>query len=128
MTGAGAEAGSGSGRGHQTFSRSLSTLLCALVLSANLMRTSSSWIDPDTPAKHRTLVSPTTGKSMGLVFSDEFEVAGRSFRDGTDPRWTAMNKNDYTNAALQVKYLDFQLCCENSIEGVSPLHISHHYT
>ena len=41
------------------------------------------------------------GKVYDIVFSDEFEVGGRSFKDGADPRWTAMNKNDYTNAALQ---------------------------
>jgi hypothetical protein len=35
-----------------------------------------------------------------LVFSDEFNVPGRTFEDGTDPRWTAMEKNDYTNDAL----------------------------
>lgn len=34
------------------------------------------------------------------VFSDEFEEPGRTFHDGNDPRWTAINKNDYTNAAL----------------------------
>jgi beta-glucan synthesis-associated protein KRE6 len=34
------------------------------------------------------------------VFSDEFEQDGRTFHDGRDPRWTAINKNDYTNAAL----------------------------
>lgn len=36
-----------------------------------------------------------------MVFSDEFNVAGRSFHDGQDPRWTAVNKDDYTNYALQ---------------------------
>jgi beta-glucanase (GH16 family) len=35
-----------------------------------------------------------------LVFSDEFQVDGRQFYDGADPRWTAMDKNDYTNDAL----------------------------
>lgn len=35
-----------------------------------------------------------------LVFSDEFNTAHREFYDGADPRWTAMNKNDYTNDAL----------------------------
>lgn len=34
------------------------------------------------------------------VFSDEFETEGRSFADGQDPRWTAIDKNDYTNNAL----------------------------
>ena len=28
------------------------------------------------------------------VFSDEFEQDGRSFEDGGDPRWTAIDKND----------------------------------
>jgi beta-glucanase (GH16 family) len=35
-----------------------------------------------------------------LVFSDEFNVPGRTFEDGVDPRWTALEKNDYTNDAL----------------------------
>lgn len=28
------------------------------------------------------------------VFSDEFETEGRSFADGEDSRWTALDKND----------------------------------
>ena len=28
------------------------------------------------------------------VFSDEFDAEGRTFHDGNDPRWTAINKND----------------------------------
>lgn len=28
------------------------------------------------------------------VFSDEFEQDGRTFEDGADPRWTAIDKND----------------------------------
>lgn len=35
-----------------------------------------------------------------LVFSDEFNTPYRSFADGVDPRWTALDKNDYTNDAL----------------------------
>jgi Beta-glucan synthesis-associated protein SKN1/KRE6/Sbg1 len=35
-----------------------------------------------------------------LVFSDEFNVPDRTFADGNDPRWTALDKNDYTNDAL----------------------------
>ena len=42
-----------------------------------------------------------SGKTYDLVFSDEFNIAGRSFADGADPRWTAINKDDYTNDALQ---------------------------
>lgn len=49
--------------------------------------------------------SPTSTPTMGertfeLVFSDEFNTPGRSFDDGTDPRWTALDKNDYTNDAI----------------------------
>jgi len=33
------------------------------------------------------------------VFSDEFNVPHRTFHDGHDPRWTALEKNDYTNDA-----------------------------
>jgi hypothetical protein len=32
--------------------------------------------------------------SVMQVFSDEFETDGRTFKDGEDPRWTAINKND----------------------------------
>jgi beta-glucan synthesis-associated protein KRE6 len=39
-------------------------------------------------------------KVFNLVFSDEFNTANREFYDGADPRWTAMDKNDYTNDAL----------------------------
>lgn len=35
-----------------------------------------------------------------LVFSDEFNTPYRNFKDGSDPRWTALEKNDYTNDAL----------------------------
>lgn len=34
-----------------------------------------------------------------LVFSDEFNTPHRTFEDGADPRWTALEKNDYTNDA-----------------------------
>lgn len=47
-----------------------------------------------------------------LVFSDEFEVSGRNFIDGSDPRWTAINKDDYTNFALQ--YYDENLATTNN--------------
>jgi hypothetical protein len=56
----------------------------------------ASWIDPDTPYASRTtkaLFLEDTRK-YELVFSDEFEQAGRNFKDGSDPRWTALQKND----------------------------------
>lgn len=39
-------------------------------------------------------------KTFELVFSDEFNTPNRNFADGSDPRWTALDKNDYTNDAL----------------------------
>jgi len=35
-----------------------------------------------------------------LVFSDEFNTVGRNFSNGQDSRWTSLDKDDYTNAAL----------------------------
>eukprot|EP00518_Triparma_eleuthera_P009729 CAMPEP_0182469088 /NCGR_PEP_ID=MMETSP1319-20130603/16525_1 /TAXON_ID=172717 /ORGANISM="Bolidomonas pacifica, Strain RCC208" /LENGTH=650 /DNA_ID=CAMNT_0024669355 /DNA_START=103 /DNA_END=2055 /DNA_ORIENTATION=+ len=60
------------------------------------------------PTASPTTFSPTSSptvdaspfKTFGLVMSDEFSVPGRSFSDGSDPRWTALDKNDYTNNAL----------------------------
>jgi beta-glucan synthesis-associated protein KRE6 len=61
----------------------------------------ASWIDPDTPTNAAKVSSLVDGRTFELVFSDEFEVTGRIFDDGHDPRWTALHKNDYTNNALQ---------------------------
>lgn len=56
----------------------------------------ASWVDPDTPEKYWTSRSSDKWdqRSYNLVFSDEFERDGRTFHDGNDPRWTAINKND----------------------------------
>ena len=54
------------------------------------------WIDPDTPQEFHTTTSNyhSDKREYNLVFSDEFEQDGRSFEDGADPRWTAIDKND----------------------------------
>jgi hypothetical protein len=57
------------------------------------------------PPSHSPTMTPSayptsTPDTFHLVFSDEFNIPGRTFEDGSDPRWTAMEKNDYTNAAL----------------------------
>ena len=49
----------------------------------------SSLIDPDTPAKAYTRLSPDGTKNLKLVFSDEFNTNGRSFYPGDDPFWEA---------------------------------------
>lgn len=67
------------------------------------------------PKKHKKTAAPTTAgtptsspteyptfspdKVYDLVFSDEFNTPSRTFEDGSDPRWTALDKNDYTNDA-----------------------------
>lgn len=60
------------------------------------------WIDPDTSYSFYRTDPLTYGDNQDyyLVFSDEFNVDGRTFVDGEDPKWTAIDKNDYTNDAL----------------------------
>ncbi|KAI2489279.1 Beta-glucan synthesis-associated protein (SKN1) [Fragilaria crotonensis] len=52
------------------------------------------------PSSTPTAIPTVTTKTFQLVFSDEFNTPGRTFEDGSDPRWTALDKNDYTNDAL----------------------------
>eukprot|EP00934_Nitzschia_sp_Nitz4_P002952 Nitzschia sp. Nitz4//scaffold199_size41809//30024//32054//NITZ4_007456-RA/size41809-augustus-gene-0.46-mRNA-1//-1//CDS//3329540579//2942//frame0 len=102
---------------------------CAFLflVSLAIQQTNGGWVDPDTPASARTTepftvipgpipkdaadssIPPSPAPSAyptstpgtyELVFSDEFNIPGRTFADGTDPRWTALEKNDYTNDAL----------------------------
>ncbi|KAH3908676.1 hypothetical protein HBI56_074440 [Parastagonospora nodorum] len=47
-------------------------------------------IDPDTPLEAMTRIS-VTGKKQKLVFSDEFNVDGRTFYDGDDPYFQAVD-------------------------------------
>jgi len=67
----------------------------------------SPWIDPDTPLDQRQIVSfpelPFSNdvrRTFDLVFSDEFNVDGRTFHDGQDPKWTALHSDDLTNNPL----------------------------
>jgi beta-glucan synthesis-associated protein KRE6 len=54
---------------------------------------------PSLPTAAPSASPSSTPGSYKLVFSDEFNAPGRTFHDGTDPRWTALDKNDYTNNA-----------------------------
>jgi hypothetical protein len=69
-------------------------LLGGFVVLSN--QTDASWVDPDTKQAHLTTqpLANEDNRAYELVFSDEFEQAGRKFADGSDPRWTAINKND----------------------------------
>ena len=48
-------------------------------------------IDPDTPREAYVKTAVNGGEEMELVFSDEFNVDGRSFYPGDDPYWEAVN-------------------------------------
>ncbi|KAG8862814.1 hypothetical protein FRB96_000824 [Tulasnella sp. 330] len=48
-------------------------------------------IDLDTPKDAYTMQSVQTGESYQLVFSDEFNVDGRTFYPGDDPYWEAVD-------------------------------------
>ena len=49
-------------------------------------------IDPDTPRDAYTIASPhSPSTELELVFSDEFNVAGRTFYPGDDPYWEAVD-------------------------------------
>ena len=73
--------------------------LCFFVLGIIYIK--GGWIDKDTNHKVKETISYVDGRKYNLVFSDEFNVEGRKFHDGQDPRWTSIHKDDYTNFALQ---------------------------
>lgn len=56
----------------------------------------ATWVDPDTSVNAMSTKALSEGdhRIYQLIFSDEFEREGRTFRDGDDPRWTAIHKND----------------------------------
>lgn len=52
------------------------------------------WIDPDTSPSFFQTKSFASGEEYDLVMSDEFNRPGRTFKDGHDPMWTAIDKSD----------------------------------
>ena len=48
-------------------------------------------IDLETPRNVYTRTAYTTNQEMQLVFSDEFNVDGRTFYPGDDPYWEAVD-------------------------------------
>ncbi|KAL7547783.1 hypothetical protein ACHAWF_012590 [Thalassiosira exigua] len=65
-----------------------------LLLAALAPLVRSGWIDEDTPEHLRTTTSLVDGTEYHLVMSDEFNVPNRTFADGHDPAWTALDKSD----------------------------------
>ncbi|KAG8687721.1 hypothetical protein FRC09_013329, partial [Ceratobasidium sp. 395] len=58
-------------------------------------------IDPSTPASAYTRKSLVDGQSYNLVFSDEFNVEGRSFYPGDDPYWEAVDLHYWATGNLE---------------------------
>ena len=79
------------------------SVLGVLALGQSSLVSSSNhdeWVDPSTPTNARTTTG-MGGRTLSLVFSDEFLDPGRSFHDGADTRWTAEDRPGVTNAGLQ---------------------------
>ena len=68
------------------------------------------WVDADTPPEACTSTSEFDQVELSLVFSDEFSTDGRTFADGGDPRWTALQLAPSTNE---------QVCWYNESLGVT---------
>ncbi|KAI0353021.1 beta-glucan synthesis-associated [Trametes cingulata] len=58
-------------------------------------------IDVDTPRTAYTKVAPHTGETFELVFSDEFNVDGRTFYPGDDPYWEAVDLHYWATNNLE---------------------------
>ena len=70
---------------------------CAMPPEASGFCSGSEWIDKDTPATACTTNSTHDQLSHTLVFSDEFDYAGRTFADGEDTKWTAIHLAPHSN-------------------------------
>ena len=79
------------------------------------------WVDLDTEEDAKQVFSYQDGSKYKLVFSDEFNTPGRTFDDGKDPRWTSVNKNDYTNYALHF-YKSELATTNNGYLNISSIH------
>lgn len=66
-------------------------------------------IDRDTPQSAYTTNSYHTGDEMVLVFSDEFNVDGRTFYPGEDPFWEAVDLHYWGTVSRMVLYASMGL-------------------
>eukprot|EP00578_Thalassiosira_sp_NH16_P025551 CAMPEP_0181100068 /NCGR_PEP_ID=MMETSP1071-20121207/12998_1 /TAXON_ID=35127 /ORGANISM="Thalassiosira sp., Strain NH16" /LENGTH=639 /DNA_ID=CAMNT_0023182777 /DNA_START=177 /DNA_END=2096 /DNA_ORIENTATION=- len=102
--------------------------IALFVFGGHTQQCHAGWVDPDTPEDCLTTTSNYVGdtRKFELVFSDEFEQDGRSFADGSDPRWTAIDKNDYTNEALHF-YRPENVQTTNGVLNISTILKSNKY-
>ncbi|KAG0050423.1 hypothetical protein BGZ89_003842 [Linnemannia elongata] len=69
-------------------------------------------VDEDTPQDKRTTVAKD-GELWDLVFSDEFNLDGRSFAPGQDPNWEAVNLPPSTAMGTLEHYSSDQVTTKN---------------
>ena len=79
----------------------LDSIMLVFLLLSSAECSNTLLIDPETPKSSHTTLRRHDGKTVELVFSDEFNTAGRSFEPGADPIWEAITAPDYTNDALE---------------------------
>ena len=73
------------------------TVVAVVAASARMAHAKACcWCDDGTPADANTIVG-SDGQSYSLVFSDEFNKAGRTFANGDDAKWTALDIGDTSN-------------------------------
>ncbi|KAL3666328.1 hypothetical protein V7S43_008580 [Phytophthora oleae] len=92
------------------WTRAVSALSCVASVAHGASSTSYEtksgvlpWVDVDTPSTAQTHKS-SRGDTWTLVMSDEFNKENRSFEAGEDHLWTAIDKPDGVNAALEIYY------------------------
>ncbi|KAG1828322.1 glycoside hydrolase family 16 protein [Suillus variegatus] len=73
-------------------------------------------IDVDTPSSAHTYTSFADSSQWQLVFSDEFEVEGRTFWPGDDPYWEAVNLHYWQTNDLEWYYPDQVTTRNGSLE------------
>lgn len=73
-------------------------------------------IDVDTPTSAHTYTSFADSSQWQLVFSDEFEVEGRTFWPGDDPYWEAVNLHYWQTNDLEWYYPDQVTTRNGSLE------------
>merc|ERR1712087_599947 len=69
-------------------------LACLIIFGITTPTINGGWIDIDTPEEFRQTRSFVDGTVYDLIMSDEFNVPNRTFNDGDDPLWTALDKSD----------------------------------
>lgn len=70
-----------------------------ILLGISTPMANGGWIDIDTPEELRQTRSFVDGTVYDLIMSDEFNVPNRTFKDGHDPIWTALDKSDDDSSA-----------------------------